>query len=226
MRKCENATWGGADALKSASPTPSSHSGNTVQDLRDDVDSLKEGMSWMGASPKTPFRFMQSLQLPSKWSLMPEHWQDHLVPDDEMCYCIPTLQWLWGKGVATSPPPSHAWSGSLILDMFQEDLKEQGGNLILSMIITQGRAPLRSTRDVGFSMMGPTSWAGRAAQVEVTVNTVQEGHWAIAAVVEMRTKARGPGHPHGTIKVTRTPATAYDIKEWVWGVEEDAPKGG
>ena len=58
------------------------------------------------------------------------------------------------------------------------------------------------------------------------MKTVQEGHWAIAeAVVEKRTKARGPGCPHGMMKVTRTPATAYDIGEWVWGLEEDAPEG-
>ena len=52
--------------------------------------------------------------------------------------------------------------------------------------------------DVGFSLMGPISWAGRAAQLEVTVNTVQEGGRAIVeAVVEKQTKARGPGCPHG-----------------------------
>ena len=61
--------WG-ADAQKSASSTPSSHrgeagsTGDAVQDLRDDVDSLEEGMSQMGASPKMPFRFIQSGQLP------------------------------------------------------------------------------------------------------------------------------------------------------------------
>ena len=27
------------------------------------------------------------------------------------------------------------------------------------------------------------------------------------------------------MKVMRTPTTAYDIKEWMWGMEEDAPKG-
>ena len=45
------------------------------------------------------------------------------------------------------------------------------------------------------------------------------------AVVEKRTKARGPGCPHQMMKVTRTPTAACDIKEWMWSLEEDAPKG-
>ena len=44
------------------------------------------------------------------------------------------------------------------------------------------------------------------------------------AVVEKRTKARGPGHPHRMTKVMRTPTVDYDIEEWMWGVQEDAPK--
>ena len=49
-----------------------------------------------------------------------------------------------------------------------------------------------STRDVGFSLMAPISWAGRADQAEVTVKTVQEGGCAITeAIVEKRMKARG-----------------------------------
>ena len=68
--------------------------------------------------------------------------------------------------------------------------------------------------------MGPINWAGRTVHVQVTVNTVQEGNRAIAdAVVEKRTKARGAGCPHRMTKVTRTPATAYNIEEWIWGVE-------
>ena len=72
MGKCKNATQGGADAQKSTSPTPSSHrgeasdTGNAVHNLRDDVDSLEEGISQMGATSKAPFRFMQSSQLPSE----------------------------------------------------------------------------------------------------------------------------------------------------------------
>ena len=72
MGKHKNAAQGGADAQKSTSSTPLSHrgeasnTGNAVQDQRDDVDSLEEGLSWMDASPKMPFRLMQSSQSPSK----------------------------------------------------------------------------------------------------------------------------------------------------------------
>ena len=40
--------------------------GDAVHNLRDDVASLEEGLSQMGAPSKMPFRFMQSSQLPSK----------------------------------------------------------------------------------------------------------------------------------------------------------------
>ena len=66
MEKYKNATQGGADTQMSTFPTPSSHrgeagdTGDAVQDVRDDVDSLDGGMPWMGPSPKMPFRFMQS----------------------------------------------------------------------------------------------------------------------------------------------------------------------
>ena len=42
--------------------------------------------------------------------------------------------------------------------------------------------------------------------------------------MEKRTKTRRPGHPFRTAKVMRTPIAAYDIEEWMWGMEEDASK--
>ena len=73
--------------------------------------------------------------------------------------------------------------------------------------------------------MGPINWAGRTAQIEVTLNTVQEGHPAISdAVVEKRTKARGPAGQDGTVKVMRTLTMAYDIEQWMQRVEEDVLK--
>ena len=64
------------------------------------------------------------------------------------------------------------------------------------MTVIQGRAPLGNARDIGFSLTGPISWAGRAAQVDATVKTVQECHHTIMeAVVEKRTKARGQDIP-------------------------------
>ena len=144
MGKYKNATQGGGDAQKSTSLTPSSYrgediiTGDAVQDLGDDVDSLKEGISWMGSSPIMPFRFMLSSQLPSKWSLMPECQQDHPIPEDQMCYCI-LVRVTFGEGGGNQPSPSHAWSGSLIVDMFQKGLKEQITKVV---VLVPGKAIL------------------------------------------------------------------------------------
>ena len=127
MWKCKNATRGGADAQKGTSPTPSSHrdeAGDAVHNLRDDVVSLDEGLSQMGAPSKTPFRCPQSSQLLWEWSLMPECWQDHPTHKDQMCYCI-HIRVTLGEGGGDEPPLSHTGSGSLIVDMFQEGLQEQ-----------------------------------------------------------------------------------------------------
>ena len=97
--------------------------GDVVQDLRNDVDLLEAVMSWMGTSPKNPFRFMQSSQLPSEWSLTPEHQLDHTIHEDQVCYCI-HIRVTLGEGWANLPPPSHAWSGLLITDMCQVGLME------------------------------------------------------------------------------------------------------
>ena len=88
--------------------------------------------------------------------------------------------------------------------MFQDGLKEwitegvflaPGEAIFLfgQWLLKEG-LPLGNARDVGFSLTGPINWAGREAQVETMVSTVQEGHQATAdAVVEKRIKARGPG---------------------------------
>ena len=53
----------------------------------------------------------------------------------------------------------------------------------------------RKAKDVELTLRGPVNWAGRTVQVEVTTNTVQEGHQAImGAVMEKKTKASRPGH--------------------------------
>ena len=80
---------------------------------------------------------------------------------------------------------------------------------------------LGNARDVGFSVGGLVNLAGRGAQVEMMISTVQKGCRAIAdTIMEKRTKARGPGCPLGTTKTNQTPAAAYNIKEWVQGLEE------
>ena len=78
-----------------------------------------------------------------------------------------------GKGEATSPP-SHAWSGSLIADMFQDSLEEQ---ITEAVVLALGEAilfPMGNAKDVRFSLTGPINWASRTVQVEDTANTVQE----------------------------------------------------
>ena len=63
MGKCKNATKGASDAQKGISLTPSSHvveagdTGDVVHDLRDEMASLEEALSPMGASSKMPFHF-------------------------------------------------------------------------------------------------------------------------------------------------------------------------
>ena len=72
MEKCKNAARGEANAQKGTSPSVSSHGGEAgdtgkeVYNLREDVDSLEERLSLMGAPSRIPFRFSQSSQLPSK----------------------------------------------------------------------------------------------------------------------------------------------------------------
>ena len=46
-----------------------------------------------------------------------------LANEDQMCYCIYVRVTL-REGGGNQPQPSHAWSGSLIADIFQDDLEE------------------------------------------------------------------------------------------------------
>ena len=47
----------------------------------------------------------------------------------------------------------------------------------------------------------------------------------IKAVVEKKMRARGPGQLQGKERHPRTPATAYDVKAWMQGLE-GASNGG
>ena len=130
MGKCRNATKGGSDAQKGISPTPSScvgkagYTGDVICDLRDEVALLEEALSQMGASFKMPFYFVQHGGSPPKWSLMPEHQQSNLTQGDWTCYCI-WVRVTLGEGQGDQPPPSIAWTSSLIADMFQDSLEEK-----------------------------------------------------------------------------------------------------
>ena len=95
------------------------------------------------------------------------------------------------EGTGDQTSPSHAWSGSLIADMFQEGLEEQNTEAVVlapgEAILFFGRQslkeelPLRNTRDVGFSLMGPINWASRTAHVEATIlyQKVAEPLWML-----------------------------------------------
>ena len=121
MGKHKNATKAGGGVQRDPFPTPLSKGGepeDTVHDL------IEEVSSQMGTSPKAPFTFMQSSRLPSIHSLSPEgRWACSMTPDNQMHYCIHIRVTLGQEG-GDHPPPSHAWSGSLIADMFQDCLKE------------------------------------------------------------------------------------------------------
>ena len=129
MGKHKNATKGGSNTQKGISPTPSScvgeagDTGDVVCDLRDEVASLEEALSQMGASSKMPFCFTWCGRLPSKQSLSPEHWQSNPAHEDQTCYCIQVRVTL-GEGGGDQPPPPHAWTSLLIADMFQDGLEE------------------------------------------------------------------------------------------------------
>ena len=43
---------------------------------------------------------------------------------DQTCYCV-HVRVILGKGGGNHPHCPHAWSGSLIVDMFQEGLEQQ-----------------------------------------------------------------------------------------------------
>ena len=229
----------GEDAQKSVSPTPSSHrseagdTGDAVDDLRADVDSLNQRISQMGNPSKMPFRFIQSSWLPSKWSLKPECQHDHPIYEDQMCYYV-HIRVTLVEGEATSPSfPCIQWfincryvsRGSWRVDYWSCNPCHREAILFFGRWSLKEGLPFGNARDVRFSFTDPIIWASRTAQVEVTINTVQEGCWAIVdVVVEKRTKAWGPGTPHRMTKVKKTPAMANNIEEWMQGMEEDAPE--
>ena len=55
-----------------------------------------------------------------------------------MPYCI-HIRVTLGEGEGNKPPPSHAWSGSLIADMFQKGLEEQ---ITEAVVLAPGEAIL------------------------------------------------------------------------------------
>ena len=91
-----------------------------------------------------------------------------------------------GEGRGDQPPPSHAWGRSLIDDILQEACPRD--QITKAVVLVLGEAILffrrcllkegllyHNTQDVELSLRGPVNWARRTAQVEVTINTMQEG---------------------------------------------------
>ena len=129
-------------------------------------------------------------------------------------------------------PPSHSWGGCLITDILQEAWPE---DLITeAVVLSPGEAilffgrhsrneglPYHRARDVEFGLGGPFDWAGRPTQIEALIKTVQEGHCTIVkAVEEKKMKASEAVQPWGKAKSFKIPAVAYDVKEWMQGLEE------
>ena len=74
--------------------------------------------------PKIPFHFMWCSRLPSKWSVSPEDEQINPSHEDWIHYCIKVRLTL-REGGGDQPPPSHAWTNSLMTDIFQNGLEER-----------------------------------------------------------------------------------------------------
>ena len=130
MGKCKNITKGEANNQKGISPTPPScvgeagDIGDVVHDLRDEVASLEDTLSQIGASSKLPLHFVWYGRPTPQWSLSPEHLQSNPAHKDWIHYCIQVRVTL-GKGGGDQPPPSHAWTGLLIANMFQVSFEER-----------------------------------------------------------------------------------------------------
>ena len=141
-----------------------------------------------------------------------------------------------GKRRGDQPLPSHAWSGLLIADMFQDGLEEKITEAVVlalgEAILVFGRwlckegLPFGSARHIRFSLTGPVNWARRMVQVEAIVNTAQKGHQAIMdAMMEKKTKASGPRCPWGSGKTIQSLAGACKVDDWMQGLDKGVSDG-
>ena len=103
------------------------------------------------------------------------------------------------------PPPSHAWTATVVEDM----LRETRAGLMEAVVIGPGRAILFSgrhsmgeglkadeARDATFLLTGAGTWVGKLAYLTVNPMMLQEGKRAIAcAVSDHGVKVRGLGCP-------------------------------
>ena len=78
--------------------------------------------------------------------------------------------------------------------------------------------PYCKARNVEFGLGDPFNWAGRSVQIEALTlkKTIPECHHAILkAVVEKKTRARGPGWPWEKNKAPQDSSCGL----WCWGVD-------
>ena len=201
-----------------------------VWDPIGEIISGEEVLSHPDVSPKTPFQFRRTSHAPPVTSVSSEHWQDHSpTPKDRRCYCIQVRVMLVDGG-GNEPPLSHVMGGDLINDILQEAWLEDQITIVMVLspreaILFFGRhsknkgLPYHRARNIEFSLGGLFSWDGWSVQIEASKKTAQEGPCTLLkAVVEKRMKARGLGQPQGETRHPKTPAVAYDIEEWMWGL--------
>ena len=78
-----------------------------------------------------------------------------------------------------------------------------------------------NAQDIEHNFRGPVSWARKTVQVQVTINTMQESCWAISdAIMEKKTKVRGPGCTWGLRGAAKPSATACNVDDWKWDLDE------
>ena len=230
MGKCKTANKGGISLQKGTSPFPS------LQD-REDCDMVqgpnRRDCFWGGGAfppkcfPKMHFRFRITSRSPSERSVSPEHWWDQSpTPEDQRHYCI-QVRVMLGNGRGDQPTLPHAWEGGLNTDILQEAWSEDC--ITKAVVLSPGAAilffdrhtknegiPYCMARDVKFCLGGPFSWARRSVQIEASRKTMQEGHHAILeAVVEKKTKVRGPWWPWGKTRHAKNSSCGL----WHWGVD-------
>ena len=149
----------------------------------------RRGINAVGAFPKYPLDLHNQTDHPLYVLYLQR--VDRHAQGPQIHYCIHVRVTL-GEG-GNQPSPSHVWSGSLIADIFQDDLEEW---ITKALILAPGEAilffgrqsckeglPFGNARDIRFSLTGSVNWARRLAQVGATVSTFQEDHWAIMDAV-------------------------------------------
>ena len=153
-----------------------------------------------------------------------------IPPKDRRRYYI-QVRVMLGDGGGDQLTPSHACGECLIANILQEAWPED--QITKAMVLSPGETilffgrcsrneglPYCRARNIEFGLGGPFNWARRSTQIEASRKIVQGcQHTIIEAVVEKKTKAREPGQPWGKAKYPTSPAAAYDIEEWIQGLE-------